>query len=266
MNQTCLQDKNLVIIGGTSGIGLATASACLEHGARLVTVGLDESSVNHAQEILGERAIVMQSDATIPQTAQNAIDTLLRSFGPLHGLFHVAGGSGRRAGDGPLHEIQLEGWDYTLRLNLTSVFYSNQAAVRQFLQQETGGSVVNTSSVLAFSPSKLFSTHAYATAKTGVIGLTRSCAAYYASSDIRFNVLAPGLTDTPMSKRAMGTQVIQDYIKSKQPSDGGRAGKPSDLTSAVLFLLSDLSKYMTGQVIGVDGGWSVSEGHYFETE
>src|SRR5436305_1346956 len=106
-------------------------------------------------------------------------------------------------GDGSLHEISDQGWEFTLNLNLTSLFYSNRAAVQQFLKQGTGGSILNMGSVLGFSPSpRFFSTHAYATTKAAVIGLTKSAASFYASKNIRFNVLAPALVVTPMSDRA----------------------------------------------------------------
>ena len=88
-------------------------------------------------------------------------------------LYHVAGGSGRAFGDGPLHEITDAGWDETLRFNLTSVFHSNRAATARFLEQQTGGSILNLGSVLGSSPSpRYFATHAYAAAKAAIVGLT----------------------------------------------------------------------------------------------
>jgi NAD(P)-dependent dehydrogenase (short-subunit alcohol dehydrogenase family) len=185
----------------------------------------------------------------------------LKTFGGFHGLYHVAGGSGRGEGDGPLHEITDEGWDFTIRLNLRSLFYSNRAAVRQFLKQRTGGSVLNMSSVLGFSPSpRHFATHAYAAAKAAVIGLTKSAAACYAKRNIRFNVLAPALVATPMSRRAQGDKEILKFIATRQPLDGGRIGRPEDLDAAAVYFMSDGSKFVTGQILAVDGGWSVCEG------
>src|SRR5690606_18247730 len=105
---------------------------------------------------------------------------------------------GRRAGDGPLHQISDEGWRQTLELNLSSTFITNRAAAQYFLRAGHGGAILNMASVIAFSPSPdHFATHAYASAKAGVIGLTTACAAYYARHDIRFNVLAPALVSTP---------------------------------------------------------------------
>src|SRR6185295_6470680 len=148
-------------------------------------------------------------------------------------------------------------------LNLTSLFHSNRAALRQFLRQKTGGSILNISSVLGFSPSPhYFSTHAYAATKAAVIGLTQSAAAYYAGRNIRLNVLAPALVATPMSERAQADADLLDFIATKQPLGGGRIGQPADLDAAAVYFLSDDSKFVTGQVLAVDGGWSVSEGQY----
>jgi NAD(P)-dependent dehydrogenase (short-subunit alcohol dehydrogenase family) len=252
-----------VIIGGTSGLGLSAARAFVREGARVICVGRDAGKVDAVAGELGANARAMAGDASEPATAPAAIELALREFGGFHGLYHVAGGSGRRQGDGPLHVISDEGWDFTLQLNLTSAFYSNRAAVRQFLKQGGGGSLLNCGSVLGWSPSpKFFSTHAYAAAKAAIIGLTKSAAARYASDNIRCNMLVPALVATPMSQRAQADEAIRAFISSKQPLDGGRIGKPEDLDSAAVWFMSDESKFATGQVLAVDGGWEVSEGQY----
>jgi NAD(P)-dependent dehydrogenase (short-subunit alcohol dehydrogenase family) len=257
-----LHDKVIVIVGGTSGIGLSAARAMQAAGARVVCVGLDEESAECARGELGkEAARVMVGDATQAGTAERALEAACSAWGRLDGLYHVAGGSGRRVGDGPLHEASDEGWEFTIRLNVTSVFRSNRAAVRQFLRQGGGGAVVNVGSVLAWSPSpEFFSTYAYAAAKSAIVGMTRSAAAYYARENVRFNVLAPGLVETPMSRRAAGDEAIMAFVRAKQPLDGGRIGQPGDLDAAAVYLFSDWSRFVTGQVLAVDGGWSVSEG------
>jgi len=118
-------------------------------------------------------------------------------------------------------------------------------------------------SVLGFSPSPIhFATHGYAATKAAAIGFTKSIASYYAKEGIRANVVAPALVETPMSDRAANNERIMGYVRSKQPLDGGRIGEPEDLDAAVLYLLSDESRYVTGQVLSVDGGWSVSEGQH----
>jgi NAD(P)-dependent dehydrogenase (short-subunit alcohol dehydrogenase family) len=118
-------------------------------------------------------------------------------------------------------------------------------------------------SVLGYSPSpEFFSTHAYAAAKSAVIGFSKSIAAYYAKNNIRINVIAPALVETPMAQRAAEDETIQSFIKTKQPLEGGRIGQASDLDGLAVYFMSDQSKFTTGQVIAVDGGWSVSEGQY----
>jgi NAD(P)-dependent dehydrogenase (short-subunit alcohol dehydrogenase family) len=258
-----LQDKVIVIIGGTSGLGLSAARAFVAEGARLVLVGRDLQKVRRLADEFPAGVRCLASDATLPDTAPTAINAALKALGGFHGLYHVAGGSGRQQGDGPLHELTDSGWAYTLNTNLTSQFYSNRAAVQQFLKQATGGTILNMGSVLAFAPSpKFFATHAYATAKAAIIGMTTSAAAFYAKDNIRFNVLAPALVATPMSRRAQENPEILRFVATKQPLDGGRIGAPSDLDSAAVFLMSDESKYVTGQVLAVDGGWSVTEGQH----
>jgi len=249
-------------MGGTTGIGLSAAKAFVAEGAQVVVVGRNEDNVRGARTALGKSARTLVGDATDPKTAPQAIQTALKTFGGFHGFYHVAGGSGRKKGDGPLHAITNEGWEFTLNLNLTSLFYSNRAAARQFLQQETGGSILNMSSVLAFSPlPRHFGTHAYAATKAAIIGLTQSGAAHYAKQNIRFNVLAPALVATPMSTRAQSDEEILQFIATKQPLDGGRIGRPDDLDGAAVYFMSDESKFVTGQVLAIDGGWCVSEGH-----
>lgn len=256
-----LEHKALVVVGGTSGLGLSAAKAFVAEGARVVVVGKDEETAEGARKALGAGGVVLTADATDPKTAVAAVNLALGNFGGFHGLYHVAGGSGRRKGDGPLHEISDEGWNHTLNLNLTSLFYSNRAALRQFLTQQSGGTLLNMSSVLGFAPSpKYFATHAYAAAKAAVAGLTKATAAFYAPMNIRCNALAPALVATPMSERVQGDPEILRFVASKQPLDGGRIGQPADLDAAAIYFMSDESRFVTGQVLCVDGGWSVSEG------
>ncbi len=256
-----LAGRSLVMVGGTSGLGLSAVRACVREGARVVAVGRDPDKIRAVVDELGPSVRGVVGDAIEPGTARAAIDRAVAEFGRLDGLYHVAGGSGRRRGDGPLHQISDDGWQYTLQLNLTSQFYSNRAAVTQFLAQGGGGTVVNCGSVLGYSPSpQFFATHAYAASKAALIGLTRSAAAYYAPQNIRFNLVAPALVATPMSQRAQADEAILGFIQHKQPLDGGRIGQPEDLDSLVVWLLSAESRFVTGQVIAVDGGWTVSDG------
>ncbi len=261
MNSPWLSEKKLVVIGGTTGLGLSAAKAFVEEGARIIVVGRDEENCRIAEGHLRNRGIALTGDAVAPETAIVAIERCQAEFGGFDGLYHVAGGSGRRFGDGPLHELNLDGWNQTFALNLTSLMLSNQAAVRAFLAQGGGGTILNMGSVLGYSPSPTyFATHAYAATKSAIIGFTKSIAAYYAKDNIRVNVVAPALVETPMAQRAAQDEVIQAFIKTKQPLGGGRIGQPNDLDGAAVFFMSDQSRFTTGQVLSVDGGWSLSEG------
>ena len=258
-----LKNKAIVIIGGTTGIGLSAAKAFVANGATIVVVGRNTDSVAEAKKILGKNAEVISADAVNADTSKNAINSCIKRFGNFDGLYHVAGGSGRKMGDGPLHELTLDGWNKTLELNLTSMMLSNQAAVKKFLELNKGGTILNMSSVLGYSPSpQYFSTHAYAAAKAAIIGFTKSIAAYYAKDNIRVNVIAPALVETPMAQRAANNEAILSFLKTKQPLDSGRIGQAKDLDGLAIYFMSEQSKFTTGQVIAVDGGWSISEGQF----
>jgi len=258
-----LTGKRLVIMGGTSGMGLSAAKACIDEGARVVVTGRNEETAAAAAKELKENGKVAIADATKEDGAETAIKICNDTFGGFDGIYHVAGGSGRRFGDGPLHEMSLTGWQETLNMNLTSLMLSNRAAINYFLENKQAGVILNMGSVLGFSPSpKYFTTHAYAAAKSAVIGFSKSIASYYVAKNIRVNVIAPALIETPMSQRAVSDETISAFLKNKQPLDGGRTGIPEDTDGLAVFLLSDRSKFITGQVIAVDGGWSITEGQY----
>jgi NAD(P)-dependent dehydrogenase (short-subunit alcohol dehydrogenase family) len=255
-----LSGRSILVIGGSTGIGHACALACLAQGARVTVTSHDESSLASIATESGGAITTVVADARDGDATQAAVEKAASATGRMDGLVHVAGGSGRAWGDGPLDTITREGWDMTIELNLTSVFLSNQSAVRQFRRQG-GGAIVNIGSVLATHPAPShFTTHAYAAAKSAIEGFTRSVAARYASEGIRANVIAAGLTDTPMARRAMGDEAIRHFVSTKQPLAGGRAALPRDFGPAVAFLLSEAAGFITGQVLSIDGGWALSDG------
>lgn len=247
-------DGKIIFITGCSGIGAAAARMASVYGARVFVCGLDQAQCeNLAQEIGGS---CYAGDLCDVYHAERAVAQCISEFGPVDGLFNVAGRSGRAAGDGPFHLITDEGWKRTLDMNLLPMFYVTRTVLRRMIPRGTG-SIVHLSSVTAYSPEpKHFATHAYAAAKGALISLTKTMAAYYASSGIRINAIAPGVTRTPMSLRAQADEKILALLKTKQPL-AGTLIEPDDIARAALFLLSDAARYITGQVLGVDAGFEV---------
>jgi NAD(P)-dependent dehydrogenase (short-subunit alcohol dehydrogenase family) len=198
------------------------------------------------------------------ETATEAAFAAVRqAHGRVDALYAVAGASGRPLGDGPAHQLSLEAWEGTLALNATPAFLAAREALRIMLDQEPGaaatrGSLVLMSSVLAARPAPaLFATHAYAAAKAATIGLVRAMAAYYGEHGIRVNALAPALVRTPMSARAAADPASVAFAERRQPLVGGFLD-PAEVTQAAVYLCSDESRAVTGQVLAVDGGWTVT--------
>ena len=259
-----LHDKRCLIVGATTGIGLAAARSFLEEGAVVAIAG---RSLEKGKEALAHLdALGPVQFVACDAGAPNEVDYLFREaisvLGGLDVLYHVAGISGRRHGDGPLHECSVDGWQATIDANLKSTFLTNRGALRYFLREGRPGTILNMASTLAFSPSpRYFDTCAYAATKGGIIAMSRLAAASYASKGIRVNVIAPGLIDTPMAQRAAQDPAILHFLQTKQPLNAG-PGRPEDCSAAAVFLCSEEARFITGAVVPVDGGWCVSEGQY----
>lgn len=254
-------NHRVLIVTSSTGIGAATARLAAENGAKLVIATSDEVA---GWELAAETAAELWlGDLTQAGSADSIVSFCLSKFARVDGLFNAAGLSGRRYGDGPADGCSDEGWDVTMAYNLRLTFQMCRSVIRRMLEQGltdggARGTILNMGSVLdRFPEPRHFATHAYAAAKGGVIALSRAMAAYYAPQKIRVNVIAPGLVRTPASERLESDPELSQFLKKKQPLTDGMFDAV-DVARAALFLLSDESRSVTGEVFDVDGGWGLT--------
>lgn len=256
-----------LVTGSTGMAGSAARAIAAEGGSVFVVSRTPGHAEALAREIVAEggQAAWYVADLAQESEVEAAVAACVGQYGRIDVVYSAAGISGRRFGDGPLHQATLESWEAVMAANATSQFLVCRGAIRQMLDQAPDssgrrGALLTMSSTLATYPvASHFATHAYAASKGAVEAFTRAAAAFYAPNGIRVNAIAPGLIATPMSRRAQDDPEILVYLAGKQPLAAGPID-PEAVTRAVLFLLSDDARMVTGQVITVDGGWSVSEG------
>jgi NAD(P)-dependent dehydrogenase (short-subunit alcohol dehydrogenase family) len=256
-----------VLVTGSTGMAASAARAIAAEGGRVAILSRSaEHAAALASEILdaGGSASWQAVDLREADGVDAAFSVLDDELPRLDAVYSVAGISGRRFGDGPLHEATAEGWDTVLAVNARSQFLVARAAVRWMLGQTPDadgvrGAILLMSSVLAAHPAPAhFATHAYAASKGAIDALTRAAAACYAPARIRVNAIAPGLVATPMSRRAQDDPAILGYLARRQPLTGGPIA-PDAVTEVALHLLSAEARAVTGQIVAVDAGWSVSD-------
>jgi NAD(P)-dependent dehydrogenase (short-subunit alcohol dehydrogenase family) len=246
-----LDGKVAIITGGASGIGRASALTFLREGARVVVGDLNEASLGETAALAraqggADRMASLRVDVSMERDVAGLVGLAVDRFGGLDCIFNNAGVGGAF---GPIGETTLEEWDFTFAVLVRSVFLGVKHASARMKAQGRGGSVINTASVAGIAGGA--GPHAYSAAKAAVINLSRSVSAELASHRIRVNAIAPGLIKTPLAigRRA---DMLDRLVQDKQPWP--EPGMPQHIADTALFLASEDSRFITGQVIVVDGG------------
>ncbi len=248
MRQIDLCGKTAIVTGSGQGIGLATAKSLHQAGANLVVNyfddpdGLNKKIAATAVEELGDRCISSPADVRHPEQLAQMCESAVNAFGGLDILVNNAG----ILRDRSFKKMSQPEWSDVIETNLTGVFNSCKAAVDHLNE---GGVIVNVASLAAVTG--FFGQANYASAKAGVVALTKVLSKELARQNIRVNAIAPGVVDTEMGK-SIPEENRQAMIKMIPL---GRFGEPSEIADVVLFLASDLSSYVTGQTIHINGGW-----------
>jgi len=244
-----LKDKVMVVTGGGSGIGQASALRCALEGARVVIMDIAEPGGVETEKALKEQGsdgFFLHADVTKAEDWRRTMDAVVGRYGRLDVLFNNAGSNLAK----PVTDFTEAEWDGLVDLNLKGVFLGAKHAIPLMLK-EGGGSIINTAStfgLIAFPKMP-----AYCASKGGVIALTRQLALDYARQGIRVNCICPGPTLTPRIKRYLDSGAANaESILAGVPM--GRFARPEEIASTVLFLASDEASYVTGAALVVDGG------------
>jgi NAD(P)-dependent dehydrogenase (short-subunit alcohol dehydrogenase family) len=245
-------DKVVLITGGTSGIGRATAVAFAREGASVVITGRRVEEGNRTLALVksaGREGLFVRADVSRPADVENTLATLLARFGRLDIAFNNAGVEDIAA---PFHEQTVENYDRVMGINVKGLWLSMQAEIRQMLKQG-GGAIVNTSSVGGLIA--IAGNATYVATKHAVLGFTKAAALEYARQGIRVNAVAPAAIDTEMVQRFATEQAVRDKLAAAHPI--GRMGQPEEVAEAVLWLASPAASFVTGHTLVVDGGYLV---------
>ena len=242
-----LENKNILITGGSRGIGKGIALVFAQHGANVAfTYSSSVESANSLEKELinyGVKVKSYQSNAADHKESQDLVENVLEDFGSIDVLVNNAG----ITKDNLLMRMGEEDFDKVIEVNLKSVFNMTKAVQRTMLKQRKG-SIINMSSVVGVKGNAGQSN--YAASKAGIIGFSKSIALELGSRNIRSNVIAPGFIETEMTAKLDEKTV--DVWRNAIPLK--RGGAPEDIANACVFLASDLSAYITGQTLNVDGG------------
>lgn len=242
------------VTGAGRGLGRGMALALAAAGADLGLCDVNRSEVEAtAEEVrsLGRRALALLADVSDRPQVEAALGALAGGLGRLDILVNNAGVTS----GSPFEDLPEADWDRVMRVNLGGVYHCSQVAVRQFLRQGSGGSIINIASISGFVGNRGGNNSHYCASKGGVIALTRSLAVEWARHRIRVNAIAPGYFVTPMTDRLKERDAsFYQELAGRVPL--GRFGQEIDLAGAVIYLASEASAYVSGHVLVIDGGYT----------
>jgi len=244
-----LEGKVAIVTGSTSGMGRATAVLFAREGAKVVVTGRNEERAKAVVEQIkseGNEAMYVIVDTSKVEDAKGLVDKTIEAYGTVDVLFNNAGTLSMSS----LQNVSLEEWNSVMNVNVTSSLYLAQL-VAPIMKEKGKGVIINTSSVAAFGAHHGFA--AYVTSKHAMNGLTRSMA-WELGPEVRVNAIAPGAIHTAMVDSIGGPAVLQGMIDGCPMK---RVGKPEDIANVALFLATDDSSFIDGQIIKVDGGFEI---------
>ena len=243
-----IDNKVAIVTGGAGGIGGAVVRRFAREGAKIavadIDAGMAKACVAQVTDRGGE-AISIATDVTKKKSVEDMVKAALDRWGRIDILINVAGGADRKL----VIDMTAEDWDHIVDMNLKSTFLCSQAALPAMLRQKYG-KIVNISSIYGFTGNATRSS--YAAAKAGVAAFTKSLALEVVKQGINVNAVAPGRVETPRVRSHYSDQAWAEAV-AQIPM--GRTGTPEEIASAVLFLVTDENKYITGQTIHVNGAW-----------
>ncbi len=252
MTDHSFSGKNALVMGGTAGIGRATAVAFAAAGANVCIVGLGRSEglqVEDEVRAKGVEAMFVEADVSRESEVRSAIGLATERFGRIHAAVNNAGIEGRF---GPVHELSEADFDRIISVNLKGVWLGLKYQIPHMLAQG-GGAIVNTSSSAGVTG--IANVAVYTASKHGVVGLTKATALELAQSNIRVNAVAPGPVNTGLLQRMVGGHMDLSVIANAVPMR--RISEPEETARAILWLCSDAASFITGHTLVVDGGLTV---------
>lgn len=246
-----LTGRTAIVTGGSRGIGKAACLGLAAFGANLVVTGISPENQRTVEEIRAEggNAIFVPCDVSRPEDSRNAVKKAVDTFGRLDILVNNAG----VATVAPAETVSEEEWDRVMSVNLRGLFFMSQAAARAMIEGKRGGRIINIGSIFGIVGSELGAS-VYHAAKGGVMVLTRALACEWAKYGILVNTIGPGFIKTEMTKGIQEAPELYKLIKDRHALK--RFGVPEEIIGAIIFFASDASRFVTGQNLYVDGGYT----------